>query len=75
MLCFIDNPYSPAIDKVALKVTVRLDKVCKKNGGAPIVLNVAGPRESKNPGIAEAAETYVARLIEEQGVNGPHFKR
>lgn len=65
---FVDNPSSPAIAKGTLKVAGWLDKVRKKNGGAPIVLNVAGPRESKTPGIAAATETYVARLIEDQGV-------
>jgi hypothetical protein len=44
----------------------RLAKVCKKNGGAPIILNVAGPRESKKPGIAEATENYVSWLIENE---------
>jgi len=65
---FIDNPSSPTVTNGTLKVAEWLDKVCKKNGGAPIVLNVAGPRESKSPGISEATEAYVARLIEEQGV-------
>ncbi len=65
---FVDNPSSPAIAKGALKVSGWLDKVCKKNGGAPIVLNVAGPRESKSPGIAEATEAYISRLIGQQGV-------
>ena len=65
---FVDNPSSPAIIKGAPKVTGWLDKVCKKNGGAPIVLNIAGPRESKSQGIAEATEEYVSRLIEQQGV-------
>lgn len=64
---FVDNPSSPATAKGALKATWWLDKVCKKNGGAPIVLNVAGPRESKCPGIAEATEKYISRLIEQQG--------
>ena len=65
---FVDNPSSHAIAKGTLKVAGWLVKVCKKNSGAPIVLNVAGPRESKSPGIAAATETYVARLIEDQGV-------
>lgn len=64
---FIDNPSSPAIAKGTPNVSGWLDKVCKENGGAPIVLNVAGPRESKSPGIAEATEEYVSRLIEQQG--------
>lgn len=61
---FVDNPSSPALSKGRPKVADWLAKVCKKNGGAPIILNVAGPRESKNPGIAEATENYVSRLIE-----------
>ena len=31
-----------------------------------IVLNVAGPRESKEPGLELAVERYVERLIEDQ---------
>ena len=31
-----------------------------------IVLNVAGPRESKEPGLELAVERYVARLIAAQ---------
>ena len=65
---FIDNPSSPAISKGTPKVSGWLDKVCKENGGAPIVLNIAGPRESKSQGIAEATEQYISRLIEQQGV-------
>ena len=65
---FIDNPTSPALAKGKQKVSDWLAKVCKKNGGAPIVLNVAGPRESKSPGIAEVTEAYVTKMIVEQGV-------
>ena len=43
-----------------------LAKVSKKIGGRPIVLNVAGPRESKEPGLEAAVESYVARLISEE---------
>ena len=64
---FVDNPSSPTIAKGKSKVADWLTKVCKKSGGAPIVLNVAGPRESKCPGIAEATENYISRLIEQQG--------
>ena len=63
---FVDNPSSPALFKGKPKVADWLAKVCKKNGGAPIILNVAGPRESKSPGIAEATENYVSRLIENE---------
>ena len=64
---FIDNPSSPATAGEVSAVAEWLAGVCKKSGGAPIVLNVAGPRESKSPGIAKATEAYVARLIEELG--------
>ena len=63
---FVDNPSSPALFKGKPNVADWLAKVCKKNGGAPIILNVAGPRESKSPGIAEATEDYVSRLIENE---------
>lgn len=63
---FVDNPSSPALSKGSPKVVDWLTKVCKKNGGVPIVLNVAGPRESKCPGIAEATEAYISQLIERQ---------
>ena len=63
---FIDNPSSPALSKGKPKVGNWLAKVCKKNGGTPIVLNVAGPRESKSPGIADATEDYVSQLIENE---------
>lgn len=61
---FIDNPSAPAVSKGGLEVLAWLDKVCRKNGGAPIVLNVAGPRESKSPGIEQATADYVSRLID-----------
>ena len=32
-------------------------------GTKPVVLNVAGPRESKSPGIAAAAKSFVIRLL------------
>ena len=63
---FIDNPTSPALANGKQKVSDWLAKVCKKNGGVPIVLNVAGARESKSPGIAAATENYVSRLIENE---------
>ena len=34
-------------------------------GKEDIILNVAGPRESKAKGIQESAKKFVARLIEE----------
>ena len=63
---FVDNPSSPALFKGEPNVADWLAKVCKKNGGAPIIINGAGPRESKNLGIAEATENYVSRLIENE---------
>ena len=35
-------------------------------GDAPIVLNFAGPRESKCPGIQESARRYVARFLADE---------
>ena len=63
---FVDNPNTPATDCAQLAVFKWLAKVCKKNGGRPLVLNVAGPRESKEPGLEAAVESYVARLISEE---------
>ncbi len=51
------------MDGGRLAVFKWLAKVCKKNGGKPIVLNVAGPRESKEPGLEAATEQYIANLI------------
>ena len=42
-----------------------LEKVSRKNGGKALVINVAGPRESKEPGLAAAVEKYIAKLIEQ----------
>ena len=45
---------------------------CFRNGrnsetrGRRLVLNVAGQRESKAPGLELAVESYVARLISEE---------
>ena len=63
---FIDNPYTPATDGDQLAVFKWIAKVSKKIGGRPLVLNVAGPRESKEPGLEVAVESYVARLISEE---------
>ncbi len=60
---FVDNPSAPKMDDDRLAVFKWLETVCKKNGGNPIVLNVAGPRESKEPGLEAAAERYIANLI------------
>ena len=63
---FIDNPSDPKTDGDRLAVFKWLEKVCRKNGGKALVLNVAGPRESKEPGLAAEVEKYVARLIAAQ---------
>ena len=63
----VDNPSAPTKDGDRLVVFKWLAKVCKKNGGRPLVLNVAGPRESKEPGLEAAVERYVAKLIVEGG--------
>ena len=63
---FVDNPSAPATDGDRLAVFKWLEKVCKKYGDRPLVLNVAGPRELKEIGLAKTVERYVARLIESQ---------
>lgn len=63
---FVDNPADPKMDGNGLAVFKWLGKVCKKNGGEPLVLNVARPRESKEPGLEAMVERYVERLIAEQ---------
>ena len=63
---FVDNPNPPASDGDQLAVFKCIAKVSKKIGGRPLVLNVAGPRESKEPGLEAAVESYVARLISEE---------
>ena len=60
---FVDNPSAPAQDGDRLAVFKWLEKVCRKNGGRPLVLNVAGPRESKEPGLEAATERYIGNLI------------
>ena len=60
---FVDNPNTPTTDGDQLAVFKWLAKVSKKIGGRPIVLNVAGPRESKEPGLAAAVEKYILQVI------------
>lgn len=60
---FVDNPAEPKTDGDRLAVFKWLEKVCRKNGGRPLVLNVAGPRESKEPGLAAAVEKYILQVI------------
>jgi len=56
-------PAEPKTDGDQLAVFKWLAKVSKKIGGRPIVLNVAGPRESKEPGLAAAVEKYILQVI------------
>ena len=63
---FTDNPSSPKMDGNRVAVFKWLESISAKNGGKPPVLNVAGPRESKSPGITEASEMYVSRIIAAQ---------
>ena len=75
--CFVDNPSDPKMDGDRLAVFTWLEKVVKKNKGQPLVLNVAGPRESKSPGLAKATDEYITRLLVEQERNalvGRHFR-
>ena len=60
---FVDNPAEPKMGGDRLAVFKWLEKVCRKNGGRPLVLNVAGPRESKEPGLEAATERYIENLI------------
>ena len=69
---FIDNPASPAKEGNRYAIFKWLEDAAKKHGGA-ITLNVAGPRESKVPGLEAAAREYIARLIAAQcpfGIKG-----
>ena len=63
---FVDNPLGPKMEGGRLAVFAWLETVCRKNNRRPLVLNVAGPRESKAVGICSAAEKYVARIIADQ---------
>ena len=74
---FVDNPSDPKMDGDRLAVFTWLEKVVKKNKGQPLVLNVAGPRESKSPGLAKATDEYITRLLVEQerNVADPHIVR
>ena len=63
---FIDDPSNPKMDGNRIAVFKWLEDVGHKNGDNPLALNVAGPRESKSPGIAEASERYVSRIISAQ---------
>ena len=77
---FVDNPSDPKMDGDRLAVFTWLEKVVKKNKEQPLVLNVAGPRESKSPGLAKATDEYITRLLVEQERNAlvgrqfRHFK-
>lgn len=67
---FIDDPSNPKMDGNRIAVFKWLEDVGHKNGDNPLALNVAGPRESKSPGIAEASERYVSRIISAQAGSG-----
>lgn len=63
---FIDNPSSPTKDGGRIAVFKWLEDIYRRNDRKTPILNVAGPRESKSPGIADAVEKYVSRLIAAQ---------
>ena len=62
---WIDNPEHPKETDRGLEL---LQWTESKFGGRGIVLNVAGPRESKAPGIQEKTKAFIKRLIEEGGL-------
>lgn len=57
---FIDDPDKPIQADRGLEVHYWLES---EFGTKPIVLNVAGPRESKCPGIQESARKYIAAFL------------
>lgn len=60
---WIDDPDSPNETDRGMEIHYWIEA---EFGDAPIVLNVAGPRESKCLGIQESARRYVARLLSEE---------
>lgn len=54
-----ENPINKSYGLLCWLKSVK-EEVC---GGRPVVLNVAGPRESKCPGIAKYAYERIARLL------------
>ena len=63
---FVDNPLEPKMEGGRIGVFAWLEALCRQNNRRPLVLNVAGPRESKAVGICSAAEKYVTRIIAAQ---------
>ena len=61
---WIDDPDTPNETDRGLEVCYWIEA---EFGERPVVLNVAGPRESKCPGIQESARRYVARLLAADG--------
>ena len=57
---FIDNPDSPIQTDRGMEVHYWIEAEFSK---MPIVLNVAGPRESKCPGIQESTRKYIAAFL------------
>lgn len=60
---WIDDPDSPNETDRGMEIRYWIES---EFGDAPIVLNFAGPRESKCPGIQEAARRYIARFLAEE---------
>ena len=67
-LYWIDNPEQPAEWAEGLKLLYWIEE---KFGERGIVLNVAGPIESKDSGIQAATRSFVKRFLSEYGVNDP----
>ena len=60
---WIDDPDSPNETDRGMEIRYWIEA---EFGDAPIVLNFAGPRESKCSGIQESARRYVARFLAEE---------
>lgn len=60
---WIDDPDSPKETDRGMEIHYWIEA---NFGNTPIVLNFAGPRESKCPGIQESAHRYVARFLAEE---------
>ena len=57
---WIDNPEHPSETDRGLELIYWIEA---EFGERRIVLNVAGPRESKEPGIQESTKAFVARML------------
>ena len=62
---WIDNPEQPNETDRGLEFLYWVEAEFRERG---IVLNVTGPRESREPGIQKAAYEFVRRMLEEPGV-------